>query len=359
VAYCESGAYAANLEKATSRGPSAPTPAGDTGPAPERFATPGVTTIDDLARPPYGVEARRQIKTLVYLADGKPVLALLRGDDQLNEAKLGGALGTGQFRPATAEEVVAALGAHPGSLGAVGVASLPVYADETLRGAAGMVTGANADGYHLRHVSVARDLKVGHWADLRTVRAGETCVATGRPLRIRRAIEVGHVFKLGTKYSEALGAKFHDADGQPRPAVMGCYGIGVTRTMQAVVEQHNDANGICWPVSVAPCAVEVLCVNVQDRPSEEVAARLYRELLDAGVEALYDDRDERPGVKFKDADLLGLPFRVSVGERSLKRGVVEIKVRATGQVVEAAPAEAGARVREMIAAALRELDHGA
>jgi len=349
IAYCASGAYAANIEKATSRGPATPTPVTGTGAATEAFATPGVTTIEDLGRAPYAVAAHQQIKTLVYVVDSKTVLALLRGDDQLNEAKFAGAVGSTIFRPATPEECMAALGAHPGSLGAVGVQHLAVYADELLRGAAGMVTGANRDGQHLRHVDLARDIKVTHWADLRTVRAGETCVESGQPLQIRRAIEVGHVFKLGTKYSEAMGARFLDANGQQQPCVMGCYGIGVTRTLQAVIEQSYDANGIIWPVSVAPVEVEIMAINAQHAESVKIAEQMVAELEAAGVDVLYDDRDERAGVKFKDADLVGAPVRISVGERALAKGAVEVKLRASGEMQLVPVAEAVARTRDLLA----------
>jgi prolyl-tRNA synthetase len=328
VAYCESGQYAANIEKAVSRGPLAATPAADTGAAPEKFATPGVTTIEALSKPPYGVAAERQIKTLVYVVESKTVLLLVRGDDQLNEAKLAGLLGTNQFRAATAEEVFAALGAHPGSLGAVGVSKLPVYADEALRGAAGMTTGANEDGFHFNHVNVARDIPVGQWADLRTVKVGELCTFTGQPLKIQRAIEVGHVFKLGTKYSEKLNSLYLDEKGVQKPCVMGCYGIGVTRTLQAVIEQCHDKDGIIWPLAVAPFAVCITPLAVA--PGSAVMAlaeKIYAELTAKGVEVILDDRDDRPGVKFKDADLLGFPLRVSIGEKSLAKGEVELKPR--------------------------------
>jgi len=351
VVYGESGRYAANIEKAASQGPLIPTPTMDTGGAPEKFATPGVLTIEALTLPPYSVPAERQIKTLVYLAESKRILVLLRGDSQLNEAKLAGALGTNQFRPATPEEIYDALGAHPGSLGAVGVRHLPVYADEALRGAAGMTTGANEDGYHLRHVNVARDLEVAHWADLRTVLAGERCPVTGEPLRIRRAIEVGHVFKLGTKYSERLNAYYLDEAGHKNPCVMGCYGIGVTRTLQAVIEQCNDQDGIIWPLAVAPYAVCITPLNVSPgSPAMCLAERLYAELTARGAEVLLDDRDERPGVKFKDADLVGFPLRVAIGEKSLARGEVELKPR--GGVVEPVPAASAVeRVMDWLAAA--------
>lgn len=349
VAYTESGDYAANLEKAASRGPLLATPSETTGPAPEPFATPGVTTIDDLAAAPYSVPAHRQIKTLVFIVEGKPIIALLRGDDQLNEAKFGAAVGSTLFRPATPEECNAALGAHPGSLGAVGVNGVTVFADEQLRTARGMVTGANRDGYHLRHVDAERDCGITHWQDLRTVRAGEASVETGAPLNIRRAIEVGHVFKLGTKYSEAMGAKFLAADGQQKFCIMGCYGIGVTRTLQAVIEQGWDANGILWPVSVAPMEVEAMAVNAQHAPSVELIEKLAAELSDAGIDVLLDDRDERAGVKFKDCDFVGAPIRLSVGERSLAKGEVEIKLRRGGTLLQVPVSEAVGKIKALLA----------
>ncbi|HPY31920.1 MAG TPA: proline--tRNA ligase [Verrucomicrobiota bacterium] len=346
VAYCEGCGYAANLEKATSALP--PTAAREAGPLPEKFPTPGVVTIEALSQDPYRVPANRQIKTLVYLVQDQPVLALVRGDDQLNETKFAAAVGTTVFRAATPEEIFAALGAHPGSLGAVTATlksrTLPIYADERLRGANGMTTGANEDGFHLRHVSLDRDLAVTHWKDLRTVNAGEPCRQCGQPLKIRRAIEVGHVFKLGTKYSEALGAVYLDAAGARHPAVMGCYGIGVTRTLQAIIEQSHDADGIIWPLSVAPYPVCLTPLNVApENPGMQLAEQLYAALTAAGVEVILDDRDERPGVKFKDADLVGFPIRVSIGEKSLARGEVEIKPRG-GAIQSVKIADAAARV---------------
>jgi prolyl-tRNA synthetase len=327
VAFCPGGDYAANLEKATSSR-SKPSSGGESPAELERFATPGVTTIEGLARAPHGVPADRQIKTLVFLADSRPLLLLLRGDDYLNENKLAGVLGTTVFRAANADEIYELLGAHPGSLGAVGITRCPVFADERLQDAFDMVTGANADGYHVRHVSVERDLPQVRWADLRTLRAGEPCPVCARSLEIRRAIEVGHVFKLGTKYSEALGALFLAEDGKQRPAVMGCYGIGVTRTLQAVIEQSHDKDGIIWPAAIAPYQVCLTPLNVTPGHAVfEQALNLYATLLRQDVDVILDDRDERPGVKFKDADLVGFPLRVSVGEKSLARGEVELKPR--------------------------------
>ena len=338
VVYCESGDYAANIEKATSQGPATATPADDCGDS-EKFETPGVKTIDDLARR-FDVAAERQIKTLVYVADDKPVIVLLRGDDQLEEAKLGGVLGAKAFRAAGDAEIVKALGAQPGSLGPVGVEGIPVYADEVLRGGSGMVTGANDDGHHLRNVNIERDVAVGEWADLRQVQAGELCVETGQPLKIRRAIEVGHVFKLGTKYSEALGATFLDENGKSIPSIMGCYGIGVTRTLQAVIEQCHDESGIIWPTSVAPYEVCITALDVE--PESEVmtlANRLYDELRAKGVDVILDDRPARPGIKFKDSELVGFPLRIGIGERSLAKGNVEIKPR-VGEMILCSPDEA-------------------
>ncbi|MGD0744336.1 MAG: proline--tRNA ligase [Verrucomicrobiota bacterium] len=368
VVYCEGCGYAANIEKATSAATSNLEPRTSNAEI-EKFATPGVVTIDGLTKPPYSVPANCQIKTLVYIADSKPVIVLIRGDDQLNEAKLAGLLVT-VFRPATPEEIFNALGAHPGSLGAVAgklegrpptrlagktqqcagpeAGVPPIYADERLRGANGMTTGANEDGYHLRNVSIERDIKVTQWFDLRTVTVGEPCVTCGKPLKIRRAIEVGHVFKLGTKYSEKFNALYLDEAGNRKPAVMGCYGIGVTRTLQAVIEQCNDKDGIIWPLSVAPYQVCITPLNVApDNEAMKLAEKFYAELTARGVEVILDDRDERPGVKFKDADLAGFPIRLALGEKSLAKGEAEIKPRG-GAVMPVKISEAVERVAAMV-----------
>jgi prolyl-tRNA synthetase len=346
VVFCEGCGYAANVEKATSGIPK--TAAREPGDAIEKFATPGVVTIEALAKAPFSVPANRQIKTLIYIADSKPVLILVRGDDQLNEAKLAGILGTPTFRTAEAQEIFDALGAHPGSLGAVSVDKFSVFADERLRGANGMTTGANEDGFHFKNVSIERDLKVTKWADLRTVNAGEPCAKCGKPLKIRRAIEVGHVFKLGTKYSEKLGSSFLAEDGSRKPCIMGCYGIGVTRTLQAVIEQSNDANGIIWPVSVAPYTVCITPLSVTpDSAVMQLAEKFYAELTARGVDVILDDRDDRPGVKFKDSELAGFPIRIGIGEKSLAKGEVEIKPR-TGALIPTKPDEAVEKVLALI-----------
>jgi len=328
VAFCEACGYAANIEKATSGIPK--TAAREVGPAIEKFATPGVVTIEALSKEPYKVPANRQIKTLVYIADSKPIIILIRGDDQLNETKLLAKTGAVAARPATPDEIVPLLGAKPGSLGAVVnvPASVQVFADERLQGANDMTTGANEDGFHLKNVSIERDIKVTAWFDLRTVSAGEPCVKCAKPLKIRRAIEVGHVFKLGTKYSEKLGATFLDVDGSRKPSVMGCYGIGVTRTLQAIIEQGNDKDGVIWPLSVAPYQVCITPLAVTaDSQAMQLAEKFYAELTAKGVDVILDDRDERPGVKFKDSELVGFPIRIGLGEKSLAKGEVEIKPR--------------------------------
>jgi prolyl-tRNA synthetase len=328
VAFCEACGYAANIEKATSGIPK--TAAREIGAAIEKFATPGVVTIEALSKEPYKVPANRQIKTLVYIADSKPVLILIRGDDQLSETKFAAKTGAVAVRPATAEEIIPLLGAKPGSLGAVVnvPADVKVFADERLQGANDMTTGANEDGFHFKNVSIERDIKATAWFDLRTVTAGEPCAKCGKPLKIRRAIEVGHVFKLGTKYSEKLNATFLDVDGSRKPSVMGCYGIGVTRTLQAVIEQGNDKDGIIWPLSVAPYQVCITPLAVApESEAMKLAEKLYAELSAKNIDVILDDRDERPGVKFKDSELVGFPIRIGIGEKSLAKGEVEIKPR--------------------------------
>jgi prolyl-tRNA synthetase len=328
VASCGACGYAANVEKARSLVP--PEPDGPVAAAPERFATPGVRTIEDLARfEPHPVPAARQLKTLVYVLDGATALVLLRGDDELVETKLRDGTGALEARAASDAEIRAALGASAGSLGAVGVAGLRVLADEALRGRRGMVTGANQDGFHLAGVEVERDVAVSGWLDLRLARAGEGCPMCEGPLRVDKAIEVGHIFKLGTRYSEKLGASVLDESGAARPIVMGSYGIGIERLLAAVVERSHDDAGIVWPLAVAPYEVLITVVNPKDAATSDAAGALYDALRGAGIEVLLDDRDERPGVKFNDADLIGIPYRVTVGPKGLKEGKLELTRRQT------------------------------
>jgi prolyl-tRNA synthetase len=232
----------------------------------------------------------------------------------------------------------------------VHVAKLPIYADALLRDAAEMTTGANEDGFHFRGVSISRDIGVTHWADLRTTKPGEGCSQCGKPLKVQRAIEVGHVFKLGTKYSVPLNALFLDESGKQQPAVMCSYGIGVTRTLQAIIEQSNDKDGIIWPLAVAPFTVCLTPLGVAPGSAVMTLAEgIYAELQARGVDVILDDRDERPGVKFKDSELVGFPIRIGMGEKSLAKGEVELKVRG-GAMIPVKTGEAVSRVLELIAA---------
>jgi prolyl-tRNA synthetase family II len=349
VANCPHCDYAANLEKATS----ALAPVTDEpGPAaPVRLDTPGVRTIDDLAVR-YGLPGDRQIKTLVQVIAGQLTLVLLRGDHQLQDQKLIDATGSGDIRPAQPEEIQAALGALPGSLGAVAVTDLPVIADLALRGRTNMATGANTDDVHLTGVDVARDINVGSWVDLREVEEGEPCARCGTPLELVRAIEIGHIFKLGRKYTDVFGVSVLGPDGGKITPMMGCYGIGVERAIAAIAEVHHDDAGLRWPVQVAPAEVDVIMVSGKDEAVRAAAESIYTDLRAAGVGALLDDRDERPGVKFKDAELTGIPFRVSVGSRDLADGVVEVVTRTTGEKERVPVEQAAKHLQSLVAAAL-------
>ena len=307
-------------------------------------------TIEALSAKPYGVTADQQLKTLVYVGDEKPVIAIVRGDDQLNEAKLQTASGASVLRPAHPDEIQRWMGARPGSLGGVGLSGkgLRIFIDRRLAGLTGLVTGANRDGFHLRNVSVPRDLSHTTSADLRMVNAGEGCPRCGSPLTVGKALEVGHIFKLGTRYSETMGARVLDESGKETPIVMGSYGIGVERILAGAVELHHDGDGIRMPMSIAPLHVALLPLQMQDGAVRDAAERLYRELTDAGVEVLLDDRDERAGVKFKDADLIGLPLRIAVGKKGLAEGKVEWKQRGANEVDLIALTEVVARAQSAV-----------
>ena len=346
VVTCSGCGYAANLEKAVSVPVAIEDP--DDAAAPEKFATPGIHTIDELAEFPGGAPAARQIKSLAYLVEDELVLLLLRGDHELNEVKAVEALGSTNLRPAQPDRIRTALGALPGSLGAVGVTGIPLFIDEALRGRRGMTTGANEDGFHLRHVDVARDIQAPRWADLRSAEAGDACVKCSKPLEIQKSIEVGHIFKLGLRYSESMGARVLDSGGKEVPIVMGSYGIGLERIMAAAIEAHHDEQGIRWPLSIAPFQVVVASVNVNETEQRTRAEQIYGELRENGVDVLLDDRDERPGVKFKDADLVGIPYRVVLGPRALAKGKVELFERASRQTAEVALDEIVAELRRKI-----------
>jgi len=357
VVYCEESGYAANVEKATSGivqdGLSVEAPEGEV----LEFETPGATTINALAKEPYEVAAARQYKTLLYVGDDKLFAIVIRGCDDLQESKLG-SLGYEFVRPATPDEVESVMGAKPGSLGVVNGTIKQrdqldgVFADDAIRLIGNGVTGANKDGFHLKHVNVERDLDIDNFGDFRQVKPGEPCPKSGKPLKIARAIEVGHIFKLGTKFSESesWGAKFHDSEKQTKPAVMGCYGIGVSRTVQAVIEQSHDQWGIVWPWSVAPYQVVITVLDPGMEEAADLAEKIGSAAESEGADVLVDDRDERPGVKFKDADLIGIPLRVTIGGRGLKEGIVELKWRIEDDVRKVSIDE----VLEVVSSSIRE-----
>lgn len=347
VVHCPQCGYSANMEKAVGRpsAPLAPDPEGDF--EPEPFHTPGRKTIAEVAEFT-GLPETSQTKSLVMVADGNPVLALLRGDHQLSETKFGAAVGDPLFRAAHPEEIRAWFGADAGSLGPVGVKNMPIYADKALEGRRNMIAGANRDDYHLRNVTPGEDYQA-EFHDLREVMPGDTCLRCGQPLEIIKTVEIGHIFKLGYRYSETMGLRVLNAEGEEVTPIMGSYGIGVERILSAAVELFHDKDGMVLPAAIAPFEVVVTPVNIADEGQKEAAEEIYRECLAEGLDALLDDRDERPGVKFKDADLIGIPYRITVGKK-LSGGVVELVERAGRKPCDVAVAEAArtvaARVRE-------------
>ena len=358
IVNCAKCGYAANLEKATSRLPAVQD--GDGLAAPEEFPTPGVRTIEDLTTFPGGAEASRQIKTLVFVAtqgeEQRPVLVLIRGDHQLHETKLADSLRATAVRPAHPEEIRDLLGASAGSLGGVGAkekaksakVDLKIVADSSLKERRNMTTGANKDDHHLRGVDIARDIQVDEWLELRTVESGEGCprCETG-VLEVFKGMEIGHIFKLGTKYSESMGATVLNQDGKPVPIVMGSYGIGVERIITAAVEQLHDTDGIVWPKALAPFDVVVTVTNMKQDELREAGEKLYGDLERAGLEVLLDDRDERAGVKFKDADLIGIPYRITLGKK-VGEGVVELFDRKAKTNVDVKLSEVVGQVQKLI-----------
>ena len=342
IVRCQDCGYAANVERAVAVVPPVDDPPGG---VLERFATPGIRTIAALAAAEADAPPHRQIKTMVYVLDGQVTLVLLRGDHDLSVQKLLDNTGAMTARPAVADECVAALGASPGSLGAVGVTDLPVLADGALAARSNLTTGANTDDFHLRGVDIGRDITVDEWLDVRQVRHGEPCTGCGGPLELLRCIETGHIFKLGRRYAEAFETTVMDAEGVARTLTMGSYGIGIGRAMAAVAETHHDEKGLCWPVSVAPYEAVVVPISGRDEAVTGVAERIYGELRNAGVEVIIDDRDARPGVKFSDIELVGIPYRVTVGPRALAAGNVELTERATGETTHVPVESATGRVR--------------
>ena len=326
VVFCTKCDYAANIEKAECIPEKAEA---EELKETNKVETPNIRTIEELANF-FNISVKKLAKTLIYNADGKIVAVMVRGDREVNEVKVTNALGgVIDLQMATPEEVMKATNAQVGFAGPIGLNVDELLVDAEVSNMYNFVVGANDTGYHIENVNYGRDFE-GKVGDYRNIIEGEICPVCGGKITISRGTEVGHIFKLGTKYSKAMNANFIDEDGKEKPFLMGCYGIGVTRTLASIIEQHNDENGIVWPLSVAPYHVSVIPVNIKDEEQMKIAEKLYEELLALGVEALLDDRNERAGVKFKDSELMGIPMRVTVGKK-ITDGEVEFKLREGGE----------------------------
>jgi prolyl-tRNA synthetase len=345
IVYCENCGYAANLEKAQSVPAAPPEPDPEAEATLEAFPTPGRKTIAEVAAFT-GLPVTSHIKSLVMVAAGKPVLVLLRGEHQLNQAKLSTVMETADLRPAHPEEIGEWLGADAGSLGPVGVSKMPIVADLALEGRRNMIAGANKNDQHLRHVTPGRDFQA-RFADVREAEDGDACVKCSQPLSRQKCIEVGHIFKLGYKYSKSMGLSVLDADGKEVTPIMGSYGIGLERILTAAIEQGHDEAGMILPAAIAPFEVVVTPVNMKDDAQREAAEALYQQCLDAGIDTLLDDRAERAGVKFKDAELIGVPYRLTLGKK-LSEGLVELTERSTRQSTDVRLEEASTAVKQRL-----------
>ncbi len=322
VVFCSECNYAANIEKASS--PAEREEKQDLREL-NKIETPNARSIEELVKF-FNTDEKKFAKTILFNADGKIVAVMVRGDREINEVKVSNAIGEAMnLELANSEEVKAATGAEVGFAGPIGIKVDMLLVDEEVSNMYNFIVGANETGYHYENVNYGRDFE-GKVGDFRNVTEGQKCPVCGGKVTIARGTEVGHIFKLGTKYSEAMNAKFIDEDGKEKPFIMGCYGIGVTRTMASIIEQHHDENGIVWPLSVAPYHVSVIPVNVKDEEQIRIANELYEELINMGIEAILDDRNERAGVKFKDSELMGIPMRVTVGKK-INDGEVEFKLR--------------------------------
>src|SRR3954471_239676 len=365
VVNCAKCGYAANLEKATSKLEKVEDLAASGDGKPELVETPGMKTIEDVAKF-LKVSPKQKMKTLAYMALGsadaksdaksgaqatQPVIVFMRGDHMLNEAKFSAAIGGKEFRPMHPEEIEQVFKSPAGYLGPVNIANPKdslIFVDEALKGRTNLVAGANKENYHLKNVTPDRDFKVERWVDLRSAAEGEGCPTCGSPLKVAKAVEIGHIFKLGYKYSEAMGARVLDKDGKEVMPIMGCYGIGIERILTTAIEQANDENGFCLPRSIAPFEVVVVATTMNDPTCVAAAEKIANELDAAGLDVILDDRDERPGVKFKDADLSGIPFRINVGKK-MADGLVEVVRRSTGERVDATISQ----IPEMLATMMR------
>lgn len=333
IVVCKDCEYAANMEKAEVKSSAAPS---DVALADlEKVETPGKRKVD-IVCDFMGITSDQLVKTMVYIADGQPVAVLVRGDREVEEVKLKNLIGAADVEMAEDKAVFDATGVPTGYLGPVGI-PVRLFADQEVAAMRNFVVGANEKNYHMKNVNIGRDFEVEAVADLRQITTDDPCPACGGTLELTEGIEVGHIFKLGTGYSESMQALFQDSDGQEKPFVMGCYGIGVSRVVAAAIEQNHDENGIVFPVPLAPFQVTVLNLGGKDEAITQAAEKLYSDLQQVGIDVLLDDRDERPGSKFKDADLLGIPFRVTVGKSLTKNGVIEVRRRRDGFTEEISP----------------------
>ena len=344
VISCDSCSYSANIEKAVvvDEGTMSEEPLREV----ERVVTRGAHSVAEVSVM-LNLKPSQIVKTMIVMADGQPVAVLIRGDHELNEAKIKNLLGASLLEMATPEQIAAATGGPVGFSGPMGL-DLPIYADNAVKYMRNLGVGGNEKDIHLEGVNLERDFQVERFADLRSADAGDLCPHCGGRYSHTRGIEVGHIFKLGTKYSDAMDAGYLDAEGRANPIIMGCYGIGIGRTVAASIEQNHDADGMIWPMPLAPFQVIISLVNPKDAAVREAGETLYGQLLEAGVEVLLDDRDERPGIKFKDADLIGIPLRVTIGARGLKEEQVELTFRKTRETVKVPIVETVARLQKEI-----------
>ncbi len=344
VAYCESCGYAANVEVAQSKIPAVKRH--EVSKKVYEIHTPNVKSIDELCEF-LGIDERETAKSRIYIFNDEPVLVLMSGNDEVNETKLESALG-GAVRPAHPDELKEITGADAGSIGPIGI-KFRIIADLRLKDGNNLYSGANKNDYHIGGIDLKRDVPNIEYFDLRTVQTGEECIKCGSKLEVFKAIELGHIFKLGTKYSEALGAMFLDENGKENPIIMGSYGIGVERVLACYIEQNYDDRGIIWDKTLAPYQISLLGLNMKKEPVVSACEKIYGELTQKGFEVLYDDRkDVQAGVKFADADLIGLPLQIIVGERGLKEDLIEIKIRRTGERLKVKTAEIIDKVQALI-----------
>ena len=356
TALCPKCGYAANLEVATSN--VSKVSRVDNNEPLKDIHTPNIKTIDQLVEF-LKIDHSRFAKSLVYRHNGKPLLILMMGNDQLNESKLTAALGGGEFSPIGAEELLALTGADGGSIGPINLKGFRIIADKRLEGANGLISGANRNDYHIANIDLARDTKVDGYFDLRSIEAGEPCPKCSAQLKISNAIELGHIFKLGTKYSDTLNITYLDESGKAQPVIMGSYGIGIERIVACYIEQNNDKDGIVWSNALAPYLIHLIAVNMNSADVVNASSKIYNGLTEAGVETLFDDRANiTPGFKFKDADLLGMPFQIIVGDKGLKNGNVEIKRRITGERMMVKLEDAVAEVKKLLADVTRSKESG-